>query len=248
MSEPETSSLKISMCWNECSILNKKIFTMANTKEKQTIRLTLYFLRHGETTASRAGGYCGTLDPDLTPEGCRMAEDFADSYKILPWVAVFCSPTRRTIATAGPLCTATGIELQQRKGLREIAYGQWEGKTPAEVNREFHDNSLRWQADPGWNAPTGGERGIDVARRSSLVLEEIEQTCRTGNVLVVSHKATTRIMLCSLLGIDVGRYRDRLSMPVASISIVEMTANGPLLHVMGDRSYLREDLRKRAGT
>jgi broad specificity phosphatase PhoE len=210
--------------------------------------LIIYFLRHGETTASQTGGYCGTLDPDLTPEGYQMAEDFADAYKSLPWVAVFSSPLRRAVATAKPLCETAGLPMQLKEGLREIAYGQWEGRSPEEVNREFHDTYVRWLADPGWNAPTGGERGIDIARRSSFVLEEIEQTCRAGNVLVVSHKATTRIMLCSLLGIDVGRFRDRLSMPVASISIVELATHGPLLHLIGDRSYLREHLRRRAGT
>jgi broad specificity phosphatase PhoE len=138
--------------------------------------------------------------------------------------------------------------MQLKEGLKEIAYGQWEGKTPEDINREFHDDYVRWLTDPGWNAPTGGQRGIDIARRSSLVLEEIEKTYTTGNVLVVSHKATTRIMLCSLLGIDVGRFRDRISMPVASISIVEMAPHGPLLHRMGDRSHLREHLRGREGT
>ena len=57
---------------------------------------------------------------------------------------------------------------------------------------------------------------------------------------MISHKATIRIMLCSLLGIDVGRYRDRLDMPVASLSVVEMTERGPLLKSLGDRSHLRE--------
>ena len=109
-------------------------------------------------------------------------------------------------------------------------------------------NMCRWLADPGWNRPTGGERGVDVARRSSMVLDEIERTLPSGNVLVVSHKATARIMLCSLLGIDVGRYRDRLSMPVAALSIVEMTEQGPLLKVLGDRTHLREGLRLRPGT
>jgi hypothetical protein len=51
-------------------------------------------------------------------------------------------------------------------GPNEIACGQWEGKTPEEVNREFHDTYVRWLADPGRNAPTGGERAIDIARRS----------------------------------------------------------------------------------
>ncbi len=138
--------------------------------------------------------------------------------------------------------------MQLKEGLKEIAYGRWEGKIPEEVKREFHDTYVRWLAHPGWNAPSGGERGIDIARRSSLVIEEIEQTCSAGNVLVVSHKATTRIMLCSLLGIDVGRFRDRISMPVASISIVEMAVHGPLVRIMGDRSYLRDQLRRRVGT
>jgi len=173
--------------------------------------LIIYFMRHGETTASQTGGYCGTLDPDLTPAGYQMAEDFADAYKSLPWVAVFSSPLRRAVATAKPLCEAAGIRMQLKEGLKEIAFGQWEGKTPEDINREFHDDYVRWLTDPGWNAPTGGQKGIDIARRSSLVLEEIEKTYTTGNVLVVSHKATTRIMLCSLLGIDVGRFRDRIS-------------------------------------
>jgi probable phosphoglycerate mutase len=163
--------------------------------------LVTYFLRHGETTASQTRGYCGTLDPDLTPEGYQMAEDFADAYKSLPWAAVFSSPLRRAVATAKPLCEGAGIQMHLKEGLREIAYGQWEGKIPEEVSREFHDTYIRWLADPGWNAPSGGERGIDIARRSSLVLEEIEKTFTTGNVLVVSHKATIRIMLCSLIGI-----------------------------------------------
>lgn len=210
--------------------------------------LTLYFLRHGETLASQTGGYCGILDVDLTPEGYQMAEDFAAAYKSLPWAAVFCSPLHRSAATARPLCAAVGLEIQLRDGLKEISYGQWEGKTPEEVSRQFHDEYVRWLADPGWNAPTGGERGVDVARRSSVVLEEIERTYPSGNVLVVSHKATARIMLCSLLGIDVGRYRDRISMPVAALSIVEMTEQGPLLRVLGDRTHLRESLRLRPGT
>jgi broad specificity phosphatase PhoE len=210
--------------------------------------LIIFFLRHGETTDSQTGGYCGTLDPDLTPEGVQMAEDFAAAYKAPPWAAVFSSPLRRAVATAKPLCEAVGIQMQLKEGLREMAYGQWEGKTPEEVNRAFHDNCVRWLAGPGWNASTGGERGIDIARRSSLVIEEIEQTCKGGNVLVVSHKATTRIILSSLLGIDVGRFRDRLDMPVASISIVEIAVNGPLLHRIGDRPHLSEPLRQRVGS
>ena len=210
--------------------------------------LIFYFLRHGETTSSLAGGYCGALDPDLTPAGYEMARDFAAAYRNLAWEAVFCSPLKRAVATAQPLCKAVGLTPNLREGLKEIAYGRWEGNTPEEVNRGFHDEYVRWLADPGWNAPTGGERGVDASRRSSMVIDEIERTHPSGNVLLVSHKATVRIMLCSLLGIDVGRYRDRLSMPTAALSIVEMTEQGPLLRVLGDRTHLRQSLRLSLGT
>jgi probable phosphoglycerate mutase len=126
-----------------------------------------------------------------------------------------------------------------------MAFGRWEGKTSGDVSREFHDDYIRWLADPGWNAPTEGQRGIEIARDSSLVLEEIENTTPDGNILVISHKTTIRIMLCSLLGIDVGRFRDRISMPVGSLTIVEMATHGPLLRSMGDRSYMREFLQSR---
>ncbi len=210
--------------------------------------LTMYFLRHGETAASQQGGFCGSIDPDLTPQGHQMAEDFAAAYRSLRWSAVYSSPMRRAADTAGPLCQAIGMQPVFKDGLRELAYGQWEGKTPEQVTGEFHDDYIRWLADPGWNAPTGGETGVAVQRRSSPVLDEIERTHRDGNVLVISHKATIRIMLCSLLGIDVGRFRDRVNVPVASICVVEMARHGPLLHRLGDRCHLRPDLRDRPGT
>ncbi len=202
--------------------------------------LNIYFLRHGETVASKTGGFCGTSDVELTPEGMIMAKDFAVAYQSIPWKAIFCSPMRRTIATAKPLCELIGMEMQLRDGLKEINFGEWEGKTPTEVNKEFHDQYVRWQSEPGWNAPPGGERAIDIARRSSEVIEEIEATYPDGNVLVVAHKATIRIMLCSLLGIDVGRYRDRINMPVAAVSVLEFCAQGPRLMKLSDRSHLKQ--------
>ncbi len=210
--------------------------------------LTLYFLRHGETQASKDGVFTGGLDVDLTPEGLQMAEDFASAYKSLPWAAVYCSPLRRAIHSAQPLCDAVGPQMQVRDGLREISFGAWEGHPAAEVNRVFHDEYVSYLADGGWNHPTGGERGVDVARRGTLVMEEIERTDADGNVLVLSHKATLRIMLCSLLGIDIGNYRDRLDMLVGSLAIVQMTDQGPMLKSFGDRSHLRPALRERSGT
>jgi hypothetical protein len=63
--------------------------------------LFLYFLRHGETAASQAGGFCGSLDPELTPKGCLMAEDFAHAYASLPWAAIFSNGRRLYCGNGG---------------------------------------------------------------------------------------------------------------------------------------------------
>jgi probable phosphoglycerate mutase len=72
--------------------------------------------------------------------------------------------------------------------------------------------------------------------------QSLQRKYATGNVIVVSHKATIRIILCELLGIDLGRYRDRIDMPAGAVSIVKFDLHGPLLQVLGDRAYMGEDL------
>jgi broad specificity phosphatase PhoE len=213
------------------------------------VSLTLYFLRHGQTALSREDNFCGSgLDPELTTEGVEMAQAFADAYRATHWSAVYTSALQRTIQTARPLCDALGLEIEVRDGLNEIAYGKWEGQTRETVTRDYHDDYLRWLADPAWHAPTGGELAITIAHRALCVIEEIEEQFKTGNVLIVSHKATIRIILCSLLGIDVGRFRYRLSCPVGSVSVVEFGESGPLLKVLADRMHLSERLRHLPGT
>ncbi len=211
--------------------------------------LTLYFLRHGQTESSRDDNFCGSgLNPDLTAEGRAMAAAFAGAYDSMPWAAVYTSPLRRTIQTAQALCDSWKLGLEIRDGLKEIGYGRWEGKTREEVERDYHDDYIRWEADPAWNAPTDGERGTVIARRAAEVIEEIKERYPKGPVLVVSHKATIRIALCALLGIDIGRYRFRLGCPVGSVSVVEFGSNGPLLRSLADRSHLPADLRSLPGT
>ena len=211
--------------------------------------LKLYFLRHGQTSSSRANVFCGSgLDPDLTPEGVQMARSVAAAFASLSWQAIYASSLQRAQQTAAPISEKTGLEVQTRDDLREIAYGAWEGKTVAEVDAQFHDAHIKWTADPAWNAPTGGETAIVIARRGLQVVEEIRENIGDGNVLIVSHKATIRIILCSLLGIDVGRYRFRLGCPVGSISVVEFGAHGPLLETLANREHLDKRLRELPGT
>jgi broad specificity phosphatase PhoE len=210
--------------------------------------LALYFLRHGETEYSKSGGFCGELDPELTDTGKQMAREFAAAYQALPWSGIYCSPMKRTMATAKILSESAGLTLQLRDGLKEIKYGEWEGQTAESVKQNHHDEYQRWMTEPAWNAPPGGETSIEISNRASQIIAEIVHKYADGNILIVSHKATIRIILCSLLGIDLGRYRDRLDAPAGSISVVRFGQYGPRLERLGDRSYMSEELQALPGT
>jgi alpha-ribazole phosphatase len=206
--------------------------------------LRLYLLRNAETEYCRTGRYCSRDQVALTERGQQMAEFFAKAYYQMDWQALFCSPLNHAVETLQPLCQAIGMDFECRDGLRELGFGKWEGMAPGEVNTAFHDDYIRWLADPAWNSPTQGEKGIQVARRIADIMAEIENTYPDGNVLIVSHKATLRIMLCTLLGVDVGRYRDRLAMPVTALSIVERLDYGPFVRCLNDCNHLPLHLRR----
>jgi broad specificity phosphatase PhoE len=211
--------------------------------------LRLHLLRHGQTALSRANVFCGRgMDPGLTPEGQAMAEAFAAVYRQTPWEAIYSSPLRRAVETATPLSRAIFLPFEERDGLAELDYGVWDGKSTDEVDREYHDEYVRWSADPAWNAPVGGETAIALSQRVTDVVEEIRTAHPDGDVLVVSHKATIRVLLCALLGMDVGRFRYRFGCPVGSVSVVEFGEHGPLAAVVADRAHLDAALRALPGT
>lgn len=211
--------------------------------------LKLYLLRHGQTAMSRADVFCGRgLDPTLTDEGVTMADAFAAAYRSAPWTAIYASPLQRAVATATPIASAMGLPIQQREELAELDYGAWDGLTADVVAQQWHDEHERWTADPAWNPPTHGETAIALAQRMTNVIEEITDAHLDGNVLVVSHKASIRVLLCALLGVDVGRFRYRFGCPVGSVSIVSFGAHGPLAEAVADRSHLDARLRGLDGT
>lgn len=211
--------------------------------------LRLFLLRHGQTEMSRANVFCGRgLDPALTPEGAAMAAAFAAAYRSTAWRAIYSSPLRRARATAEPLAHALSMGVEERDDLAELDYGRWDGRSAEEVARAYHTEYERWTADPAWNPPTGGETAVALAQRMTRAIEQIQHTYHDGNVLVVSHKASIRVAICALLGVDVGRFRYRFGCPVGSVSIVEFGTHGPLAATVADRSHLDDRLRGLEGT
>jgi probable phosphoglycerate mutase len=200
--------------------------------------LRIYLVRHGDTAASGEGVLCGDLDPPLSDSGLVQAERLARVTTKLALTAIYVSPKLRAHMTAAPTAKATGLVPQVEDGLREIGYGTWEGRKESEIREREPAAYAAWGVDPAVHAPPGGESGYAIAARAIPVLERIRAAHATGSVLVVSHKATVRVMTCALLGLHVGRFRDRVACPTASITAFEVGDRGPMLVRLGDTHHL----------
>ena len=135
--------------------------------------------------------------------------------------AVYASPLDRTVETARILAEPHGCEVQTRDGLREISHGRWEQMTRREVEEQFPAEAADWDKDPYTFAPLGGESGLAVTARALPVLIELVKRHAGTCIVIVSHKATIRLLLSSLLGFDPRRYRDNLDQSPAALNIVD---------------------------
>jgi len=181
----------------------------------------IFLVRHGATVLTAEDRFAGATDVELSDEGREQVRRLAVRLRQENIAAIYASPLGRTVETARILAEPHGLEVETRDGLREISHGRWEQMTRKEVDQAFPDEAAAWEKDPYTFAPVGGESGLAVTARALPVLMDIVRAHPVSNVLVVSHKATIRLLLSSLLGFDPRRYRDNLDQSPAALNIVD---------------------------
>ena len=181
----------------------------------------VYLIRHGATILSAEDRFAGATDVDLSDEGRRQAEALALRLSDDRIAAVYCSPMKRTIETATIIGRPQGLTPVLRDGLREINHGRWESLRRSDVEAQFPQEYVEWEEDPYIYAPVGGESGLSVMARALPVIREVVLNHAGENVAVVSHKATIRLIISSLLGFDPRGYRDRLDQAPACLNVLD---------------------------
>jgi probable phosphoglycerate mutase len=181
----------------------------------------VFMVRHGATVVSAEDRFAGATDVELSDEGREQTRRLAERLNREKIAAIYASPLGRTLETAKILAAAHKLEVQTRDGLREISHGHWEQMTRHEVEEKFPEEAAEWEKDPYTFAPPGGESGLAVTARALPVLIKLVREYPGKNILVVSHKATIRLLLSSLLGFDPRRYRDNLDQKPAALNIVD---------------------------
>jgi broad specificity phosphatase PhoE len=181
----------------------------------------VYLVRHGATQMTAENRFSGAIGAELSEEGRRQAARLGERLQDDNLAAVYASPLARSMDTARIIAGACGLQPVVSDGLREISHGGWEGLTRTEVEQRFPKEYAAWEEDPFTFAPAGAESGVAVLARALPAIREIVTAHDGQSVLVVSHKATIRLVLCGLLGIDARGYRDRLDQSPACLNVLD---------------------------
>src|SRR5437763_4862479 len=155
----------------------------------------VFMVRHGATVVSAEDRFAGATDVALSDEGREQTRRLAQRLSREKVAAVYASPLGRTVETAQILAAPHNLKVQTRDGFREISHGRWEQMTRREVEKEFPEEAAEWEKDPYTFAPVGGESGLAVTARALPVLMDIVREHPSDNIVIVSHKATIRLLL-----------------------------------------------------
>jgi alpha-ribazole phosphatase len=163
-------------------------------------KTSIYLVRHGEVAGSEVFRYNGQSDVPLTPNGVEQYRLLAERLKDKPISSCYTSDLSRCKQGAEILCGGLGIKPVVKSELRELSFGEWEGKTWSELIEKYPE---AWQARmndfANYRVP-GGENLFDLAERVIPAIKEITERHQGEEVLVVAHGGVNRVVLLDAVG------------------------------------------------
>lgn len=170
--------------------------------------MQIVLLRHGATDWNLQGRCQGTTDLALSEVGARQAEEIADSLGRESIHAVYASDLKRARQTAEAIGRAHRLPVTVEANIRELDHGKLEGLTFAEIKKTFPEFIKKWRTEPAELLIPGGERLIDVARRTWSAMNRIADRHEAGEtVVIVSHNFPIVAFLCRVTETPLNRYR-----------------------------------------
>lgn len=149
----------------------------------------LIMIRHGVTTWNSERRFQGQIDIPLSPEGEQQVQLLGQRFQADgPVHALYSSDLRRTWQTAEPIAAATGLPVLPEPGLRERAFGAFEGLTLEEILRDHEEPYRRWRArELDYAVPGGGEPLRLFFERVSGTMQRIANRHPGQRIVLVTH-------------------------------------------------------------
>lgn len=166
--------------------------------------LRVGLLRHGEVEGGSR--FRGHTDDPLTATGlAQMHAAIADSGN---WEQVVSSPLARCAAFAEEYARRYSTPLSFDARLVEMHFGDWEGRTAAELMTTDADALTRFWNDPLHNTPPGGEPLAQFQVRVLDAWNDIVTEYPAQRVLIVTHGGVIRVLLCQVTGVSVAQLQE----------------------------------------
>lgn len=197
----------------------------------------LLLVRHGESTWNAARRIQGQLDPPLSERGGAQAGEVGERLAGHRLAAFYCSDLARTRQTAEMIASAVGMDPVPEPGLREIALGEWEGKTREELMDEYPDLWERWAREPNWDLVPGGEGAAPFAARVTETLHGIRDRHQHGDVLCVTHGGVIQVAILDVVG-RTSRGIFPFLIENCSLTVIQRTARRTVVTTVNDTCHL----------
>ncbi len=179
----------------------------------------IYLIRHGAIISVAGKAFIGQIEAPLSEEGVDQAWALRQWLEPVRFNRLISSDLSRSQRTAKIIRGRRANSLEAMPALREISLGEWEGFSFQEIRERFpEDYAARGRNIEDWRPPCG-ESFADCRARVTSVLAEIV-TGSNGNVLLVGHAGVNRLILCSVLGIPVGKLHG-IGQDYGCVNIIE---------------------------
>jgi alpha-ribazole phosphatase len=199
-----------------------------------TTRLLL--IRHGEPHEDGRGRCYGTLDYGLSPLGRRQSAALARRLASVALTAIVSSPRIRAQETAAAL----GAITQTDERLRELDFGELEGRRYEEIERESPDLFRRWMTEPARVRFPGGEGFEDLRTRTAEAIAELVERSPGRAIAVVTHGGIVRAALADALGLPSDRIFS-LDVGYCRVSVVDWFGGTPVVRMVNGAADLPEE-------
>lgn len=185
---------------------------------------TIDLIRHGMPEGGQR--YRGWLDDPLSKDGWQQMSNALEGQS--PWDLIVTSPLIRCAAFATDLGAKIERPVMTEARLREISFGDWEGRSAGEIFAKSPEAISKFWCDPVNHAPPGGEALESFAQRINQAWQALITTHPGKHILLVSHGGVIRMIIGQLLGMPLNNLF-RLEVPMAAISQIRIEDGLPRL-------------------
>lgn len=211
-------------------------------RNKEGAFINLILIRHVESVYNAQNRIPGSrVKGELTEKGIKQANKIAKRLKDLKLVGIYCSDALRSFKTAKIIARFHNLCIKKFKGLREIDVGKYEGlkvkKGDAKWRKRLYKELKKKKMKIEKVRPPGGESLKEHKERVMKTVNKILQNHERGNVVIVGHGKTNKVIIGSLFGL---KPLELYKLPQGNgcINIIKIKEEKSRLRCLNDCSHL----------